>query len=97
MQRGHVPCKLKSLWGSGPQPDRDHYHDTLPPQLPSYFALYRLLCLFPFLEMRTFDFYKCLWEFELVHKETGFPFCIGEHKAALYCNVRLMYAAPFLA
>ncbi|GAQ84817.1 hypothetical protein KFL_002070125 [Klebsormidium nitens] len=69
-----------------PDAARERY-EHIGERIPSALVLYRLLCLFPSLDVPTYDWYKCLWDFLLTHEATGFRLKIWEHKAALHAMV----------
>lgn len=49
-------------------------------QIPSYWALYALRCIFPGCKVEISDGYKSVWDIPLRHKETGEVVWFGEHK-----------------
>ncbi|GAQ87573.1 hypothetical protein KFL_003620040 [Klebsormidium nitens] len=61
------------------------------------YAMYRMLCLFPWLvsEWRPCDYYKRLWYFIVEHKETGFEFELTEHKGSLHAYIELNPDSPW--
>ncbi|GAQ78563.1 hypothetical protein KFL_000150150 [Klebsormidium nitens] len=60
-------------------------------------AMYRMLCLFPSLEVDTSDadFYKCIWEVILQHKPSGFLLRLSEHKASLRAVAQWSHGSPW--
>jgi hypothetical protein len=69
---------------------RDNCFEVISYYISSPLALYRMLCLFPDLEIGVYDLYKCLWDFRVAHRASGFRFNIWEHKGALNVNVRML-------
>lgn len=55
------------------------------------YAMYRILCLFPWLvsEWLPDDYYKRLWSFKVEHKETRFEFELTEYQGGLRAYVIL--------
>ncbi|GAQ84816.1 hypothetical protein KFL_002070120 [Klebsormidium nitens] len=96
-RKGWTGAGLIKLQEKDAFPDR--YIDTITPwsakercdhiakRIPSALVLYRMMCLFPTLDVPTVDWYKCLWDFSLKHKATGFLLQIWEHKAGLQARI----------